>query len=158
LFSDGLKIYTTIDREMQNHAENAVRDQMQRLQSIFSKHWEEKNPWIDEKGYEIKDFLKNSIKRTRHYKTLLKNNEGDTTKVFNLLNLKKEMKVFSWDGEIDTVFSVMDSLQYYKKFLQAGFVSIEPKSGHIKAWVGGINHKYLNMITLNKGKDSLGQQ
>lgn len=156
LFSDGLKIYTTIDSKMQNYAENAVKDQMERLQSIFSKHWEEKNPWIDEKGYEIKDFLKNSIKRTRYYKALLKNNKGDTTKVFNLLNIKKEMKVFSWSGEIDTVFSTMDSLQYYKKFLQAGFVSIEPKSGHIKAWVGGINHKYFKYDHVKQGKRQPG--
>ena len=156
LFSDGLKIYTTIDSKMQNYAENAVRDQMGRLQSIFSKHWKEKNPWIDEKGYEIKDFLNNSIKRTRYYKALIRNNEGDTTKVFNILNIKKEMKVFSWDGEIDTVFSTMDSLQYYKKFLQAGFVSIEPKSGHIKAWVGGINHKYFKYDHVKQGKRQPG--
>ena len=78
LFSDGLKIYTTIDSKMQYHAENAVAEQMERLQNIFNKHWDGKNPWIDEKGYEIKDFLKNSIKRTKRYKNLLKNNNGDT--------------------------------------------------------------------------------
>ena len=156
LFSDGLKIYTTIDSKMQYHAENAVAEQMERLQNVFNKHWDGKNPWIDEKGYEIKDFLKNSIKRTKRYKNLLKNNNGDTTRVFDILNEKKVMKVFSWDQEIDTIFSVIDSLQYYKNFLQAGFISIEPKTGHIKAWVGGINHKYFKYDHVKQGKRQPG--
>lgn len=156
LFSDGLKIYTTIDSKMQHHAENAVAEQMERLQNVFNKHWDGKNPWIDEKGYEIKDFLKNSIKRTKRYKDLLKNNKGDTTRVFDILNEKKEIKVFSWDQEIDTIFSVMDSLKYYKNFLQAGFISIEPKTGHIKAWVGGINHKYFKYDHVKQGKRQPG--
>ncbi len=156
LFSDGLKIYTTINSKMQSHAENAVAEQMKRLQNVFNKHWDGKNPWIDEKGYEIKDFLKNSIKRTKRYKELLKNNNGDTTKVFDILNEKKEMKVFSWDQEIDTIFSVIDSLKYYKNFLQAGFISIEPKTGHIKAWVGGINHKYFKYDHVKQGKRQPG--
>ena len=156
LFSDGLKIYTTIDSKMQYHAENAVAEQMERLQNIFNEHWDGKNPWIDEKGYEIKDFLKNSIKRTKRYKDLLKNNNGDTTRVFDILNEKKEIKVFSWDQEIDTIFSVMDSLKYYKNFLQAGFISIEPKTGHIKAWVGGINHKYFKYDHVKQGKRQPG--
>ena len=156
LFSDGLKIYTTIDSKMQSHAENAVTEQMKRLQNVFNKHWDGKNPWIDEKGYEIKDFLKNSIKRTKRYKNLLKNNNGDTTRVFDILNEKKEMKVFGWDQEIDTIFSVIDSLKYYKNFLQAGFISIEPKTGHIKAWVGGINHKYFKYDHVKQGKRQPG--
>ncbi len=156
LFSDGLKIYTTIDSRMQEIAENAVSNQMRKLQKIFDKHWNGKNPWIDEKGFEIKDFLKNTIKRTQYYRTLLKKNDNDTTKVFHLLNKKKNMKVFSWNGEKDTVFSIMDSLKYYKNFLQAGFVSIEPKSGYIKAWVGGINHKYFKYDHVKQGRRQPG--
>jgi len=156
LFSDGLKIYTTIDSKMQEHAEKAVIEQMNRLQNIFSEHWDGRNPWIDEKGFEIKDFLKNNIQRTRYFKNLLKNNNNDTIKTFELLNKKKKMRVFSWKGEIDTTFSIMDSLKYYKKFLQAGFVSIEPKTGHIKAWVGGINHKYFKYDHVKQGKRQPG--
>ena len=156
LFSDGLKIYTTIDSRMQEIAENAVKNQMSRLQKIFNDHWNGKNPWIDEKGFEIKDFLKNTIKRTRYYKSLLKDNENDTIKVFELLNKKKNMKVFSWDGEIDTVFSIMDSLKYYKNFLQTGFISIEPKTGYIRAWVGGINHKYFKYDHVKQGRRQPG--
>jgi len=156
LFSDGLKIYTTIDSRMQEIAENAVSNQMSRLQQIFDDHWDGKNPWIDEKGFEIKDFLKNTIKRTRYYKSLLKENGNDSIKVFDLLNEKKKMKVFSWDGEIDTVFSIMDSLRYYKNFLQAGFISIEPKTGFIRAWVGGINHKFFKYDHVKQGKRQPG--
>ena len=116
LFSDGLKIHTTIDSRMQEYAENAVKDQMKRLQNIFSEHWKGRNPWIDEKGFEIEDFLENTIKRTRYFRSLLKENDNDTSFVFQKLNEKKNMRVFSWEGEIDTVFSIMDSLKYYKNF------------------------------------------
>ena len=156
LFSDGLKIYTTINSQMQAHAEKAVSDQMSRLQKIFDDHWDGKNPWIDEKGFEIKDFLKNSIKRTRYYKNLMKNNDNDTSLVFSLLNEKKEMRVFSWEGEVDTLFSTMDSLKYYKNFLQAGFISIEPKTGYIRSWVGGINHKFFKYDHVKQGKRQPG--
>lgn len=156
LFSDGLKIHTTIDSRMQEYAEDAVRDQMKRLQKIFSEHWKGKNPWIDEKGFEIEDFLENTIKRTRYFKSLLRENDNDTSFVFQKLNEKKNMKVFSWEGEIDTVFSIMDSLKYYKNFLQAGFVSIEPKTGYIRAWVGGINHKYFKYDHVKQGKRQPG--
>ena len=156
LFSDGLKIYTTINSQMQAHAEKAVSDQMSRLQKIFDDHWNGKNPWIDEKGFEIKDFLKNSIKRTRYFKNLMNNNNNETSLVFSLLNKKKEMKVFSWEGELDTLFSTMDSLKYYKNFLQAGFISIEPKTGYIRSWVGGINHKFFKYDHVKQGKRQPG--
>ena len=156
LFSDGLKIYTTINSQMQAHAEKAVSDQMSKLQKIFDDHWNGKNPWIDEKGFEIKDFLKNSIKRTRYFKNLMNNNNNDTSLVFSLLNKKKEMRVFSWEGEVDTLFSTMDSLKYYKNFLQAGFISIEPKTGYIRSWVGGINHKFFKYDHVKQGKRQPG--
>ena len=72
---------------MQTHAEKAVNDQMKKLQNIFSEHWKDSNPWIDEKGFEIKDFLNNTIKRTSYYKKLLKDNDGDTIKVFESLKV-----------------------------------------------------------------------
>ena len=156
LFSDGLKIYTTINSQMQEYAENSVKEQMKRLQGIFSEHWKGRNPWIDEKGFEIENFLENTIKRTRYFKDLLKEKENDTVAVFKKLNEKKKMRVFSWEGEIDTIFSLMDSLKYYKNFLQAGFVSIEPKSGYIRAWVGGINHKFFKYDHVKQGKRQPG--
>ena len=156
LFADGLKIYTTINSTLQQYAENAVKNQMKKLQIVFDEHWENKNPWIDEKGFEIKDFITKSIKRSNQYKFYSKKYDNDSIKIYKELKMKKNMKVFSWDGEIDTVFSALDSIKYYKKFLQSGFISIEPKTGHIKAWVGGINHKYFKYDHVKQGKRQPG--
>ena len=156
LFADGLRIYTTINSTLQQYAENAVKNQMKKLQIVFDEHWENKNPWIDEKGFEIKDFITKSIKRSNQYKFYSKKYDNDSIKIYKELKMKKNMKVFSWDGEIDTIFSALDSIKYYKKFLQSGFISIEPKTGHIKAWVGGINHKYFKYDHVKQGKRQPG--
>ena len=156
LFADGLKIYTTINSTLQKYAEKSVENQMKRLQLLFDEHWENKNPWIDEKGFEIKNFISNSIKRSNQYKFYAKKFNKDSLKIYNELKKRKKMKVFTWNGEVDTIFSAIDSLKYYKRFLQAGFISIEPKSGHIKAWVGGINHKYFKYDHVKQGKRQPG--
>ena len=156
LFADGLKIYTTINSTLQKYAEKSVENQMKKLQLTFDEHWENKNPWIDEKGFEIKNFISNSIKRSNQYKFYAKKFNNDSLKIYNELRKRKKMKVFSWNGEVDTVFSALDSLKYYKRFLQTGFVSIEPKTGHIKAWVGGINHKYFKYDHVKQGKRQPG--
>ena len=156
LFADGLKIYTTINSTLQKYAEKSVENQMKRLQLLFDEHWQNKNPWIDEKGFEIKNFISNSIKRSNQYKFYAKKFNKDSLKIYNELKKRKKMKVFSWNGEVDTIFSAIDSLKYYKRFLQAGFISIEPKSGHIKAWVGGINHKYFKYDHVLEGKRQAG--
>ena len=156
LFADGLKIYTTINSNLQRYAENSVENQMKNLQIIFNEHWENKNPWIDEKGFEIKDFISKSIKRTNQYKYYDNKYDSDSLKIYKELKKPKNMKVFSWNGEIDTVFSAIDSIKYYKRFLQSGFISIEPKTGHIKAWVGGINHKYFKYDHVKQGKRQPG--
>ncbi|MFY0626526.1 MAG: transglycosylase domain-containing protein [Reichenbachiella sp.] len=142
LFADGLKIYTTIDSRLQLYAEQAVSEQMDTLQSVFIEHLEGDAPWIDKNGNEILDFIDNAIKRTPNYKSLAKKYGDDSDSLEYWLNKPKDMKVFSWKGEIDTTFSLIDSLKYYKHFLQTGFMAMDPHSGHIKAWVGGINHKY----------------
>ena len=156
LFADGLKIYTTINSTLQKYAEKSVENQMKRLQLLFDEHWQNKNPWIDEKGFEIKNFISNSIKRSNQYKFYAKKFNKDSLKIYNELKKRKKMKVFTWNGEVDTIFSAIDSLKYYKRFLQAGFISIEPKSGHIKAWVGGINHKYFKYDHVKQGKRQPG--
>lgn len=142
LFEDGLKIYTTIDSRMQEYAENAITSHMDSLQSLFDEHWQGKNPWINEDNEEIPGFLDLVMKRTETYKSLVKTYGEDNDSVDYYLNLKKPMKVFSYRGEIDTLFSSYDSLNYYKRFLQTGFMAMDPQNGHIKAWVGGIDHKY----------------
>jgi penicillin-binding protein 1A len=158
LFEDGLKIYTTIDSRMQEYAEQAMKEHMDTLQSIFDNHWAnlKSNPWIDDNGNEIEGFIENAMKRTPQYRALVSNYGRESDSVEILLNKKKPMTVFSWDGEIDTVFSAYDSLRYYKKFLQAGFMAMDPKNGNIKAWVGGINHKYFKYDHVSQGKRQPG--
>ncbi len=146
LYTDGLKIYTTIDSRMQQHAENAVKEHLSQLQKKFYIHWKNKgNPWTDESHKEIAGFIESVAKRTERYKSLVaKFGEGhDSIQI--VMNIPRNMKVFTWENEQnekDTTLSPMDSIRYYKWFLHAGFMTMDPFSGHIKAWVGGINYKY----------------
>ena len=156
LFGDGLRIYVTIDSRIQRYAEESVTEHMTDLQKAFFKEMGKRDPWIDESFQVIPNFIENAVKRTEAYR-LLKVRYGDETDSINLrLNEKKKMRIFSWEGEIDTVMSTMDSMRYYKKFLQAGFMSMDPKTGHIKAWVGGIDHKYFKFDHVKQGKRQPG--
>lgn len=144
LVESGLKIYTTIDSRMQQYAEAAMRERMAPLQAAFEAQWKERGsePWVDDGGYEIKDYPENKIKRTALYKRLVKKYVNNPDSVAIMLHLKKRMRVFSWTGERDTLMSSMDSLRYYNRFLQAGLMAMDPQTGEVKAWVGGINHKF----------------
>lgn len=156
LFGDGLKIYVTIDSRMQRYAEEAVAEHMADLQKAFYKEMGTRDPWIDENWQVIPNFIEEAVKRTEAYR-LLKTRYGTDTDSINIkLNEKKRMKVFSWEGEKDTLMSTMDSMRYYKKFLQTGFMSMDPHSGHIKAWVGGIDHKYFKFDHVKQGKRQPG--
>ncbi len=158
LYNSGLKIYTTLDSRMQKYAEEAMTEHMGPYQDKFFDEWKKRNrnPWVDDDGREIKDFLDRRIKRSDAYKAYVERyGEGsDSLKV--MLNLKKQMRIFTWRGERDTLFSSMDSLNYYMRFLQAGFLSMDPYTGHIKAWVGGINHKYFKYDHVMQGKRQAG--
>ena len=156
LYESGLKIYTTIDTRMQRYAEEAVAEHMAILQQDFSKKWQGRNPWIDDDHREIKGFLASRIKQTDAYKYLVEKYGKDSDSVNIMLNVKKPMRIFSWKGERDTLFSSMDSLNYYKRFLNTGFMSMDPHTGEIKAWVGGINHKYCKYDHVKQGKRQPG--
>ncbi|MEQ6168069.1 transglycosylase domain-containing protein [Ekhidna sp. MALMAid0563] len=156
LFDDGLKIYTTIDSRLQQYAEEAVAEHMDTLQQIFNEHWQGENPWIDDDNNEIPEFLDMAIRRTDAYRSLRSRFGEQKDSINYYLNKKKKMRVFSWGGEIDTVFSSYDSLNYYKRFLQAGFMSMDPRTGYIKAWVGGINHQYFKFDHVKQGKRQPG--
>ena len=112
LYSDGLRIYTTIDSRLQQYAEEAVAENMKPLQERFVKHLAGREPWVDENNYVIKGFLDGSIKRTQLYRDLRSKYGEENDSIDIVLNMPKEMKIFSWDGEIDTVMSSMDSLRY----------------------------------------------
>lgn len=144
IYSDGLRIYTTIDSRMQRYAEEAVAEHLKELQGSFDKELKNKRnspfAWNINKE-EIKSILQQGMKRSDRYR-LLKKAGADDAAIEKIFNTKIPMTVFSWRGEIDTTMSPMDSIRYYKGFLQTGFMSMEPQTGYIKAWVGGISHKF----------------
>jgi penicillin-binding protein 1A len=156
LWESGLKIYTTIDSRMQQYAEEAVTEHMANLQKDFNEHWKGRNPWLDDEWREIKGFLNSRIKQTDTYKALVAKYGADSDSVKIMLNVKKPMRIFTWKGERDTLFSSMDSLNYYKRFLHTGFTAIDAKTGAVKAWVGGINHKYFKYDHVKQGKRQPG--
>lgn len=157
LYGDGLKIYTTIDSRMQRYAEESVDEHMRALQKTFYNEMGKRDPWVDGNNNIIPNFIEDAVRRTEAYR-LLKIRFGNDTDSINLkLNEKKRMNVFSWErGEIDTLMSTMDSLRYYKKFLQTGFMSMDPHTGKIKAWVGGLDHKYFKFDHVKRGKRQPG--
>ncbi|MDA0194756.1 MAG: transglycosylase domain-containing protein [Bacteroidetes bacterium] len=156
LYGDGLRVYTTIDSRIQKYAENAVKMHMDTLQMSFDEHWKGENPWRDKDGNEIENFLKNVMKRADYYKNLVSTYGENSDSVEIMLKMKKPMTVFSWNGEIDTVFSSYDSLAYYEKFLNAGFMAMDPHTGYIKAWVGGIDHKFFKFDHVKYGRRQPG--
>jgi len=144
LWNSGLKIYTTIDSHLQRYAEEAMNEHMKKLQASFTKEWARlnRNPWVDEDGHEIKDFLQRRIKHTDAYKAYAEKYGEGSDSLNIMLKHKKPMTIFTWNGERDTLFSSVDSLNYYERFLQTGIMAMDPTTGYIRAWVGGVNHKF----------------
>ena len=156
LYSDGLKIYTTLDSRMQAHAEHAVAEHLALQQKWFSAQWKGQQPWRDENGRVIPHFLETAMRRTQRYKSLMERYEGNKDSVRYYLYHKIPMTVFSWQGEKDVKMSPMDSLDYYKRYLRAGFLAVNPLNGYIKAWVGGPNYKYFKYDHVKQGKRQPG--
>lgn len=156
LYSDGLRIYTTIDSRLQKYAEEAVAEQMKELQKRFFRHWDKQNPWIDENKKEIPNFLEDAMAKSNYYKKLVIKYGKNSDSIYIVLNKPRRMKVFTYNGEKDTTFSSMDSLRYYKHFLFTGFMTFDPFKGHIKTWVGGINYKYFQFDHVIQSKRQPG--
>ena len=156
LYSDGLKIYTTIDSRIQKCAEAAVEEHMATLQKRFDQHWEGQNPWVDERNHELPGFIDSVVVKTDYYKTLKKKFGNKPVMMAKMLNRKRRIRIFTWKGEKDTSFSIIDSISYYKKFLHAGFMAMDPHTGFVKAWVGGINYKYFKYDHVKQSKRQPG--
>lgn len=156
LYEGGLKIFTTVDSKMQEYAEQAVLEHMKELQKKFNEHWKGKNPWIDEEWKEIKNFIKDESRKTDHYRKLVQKYGRGADSIDIMMNLKRDMKIFTWEKEVDTVMSSIDSLKHYKRFLQTGFAAMDPHSGQIKAWVGGISHKHFKYDHVYQSKRQPG--
>lgn len=136
LYTDGLKIYTTLDARVQQFSEKAVSEHMKNLQTTFFQHWKDRKPWGKQDN-----ILKQAMRRSKRYKSLVAAGKTEE-EIEAIFNQPIPMIVFTWDGEVEKNMSPMDSIAYYQMFLNAGFLAVRPDNGHIKAWVGGINHKY----------------
>lgn len=159
LYRDGLRIYTTIDSRMQELAEDAVSMHMKNLQKeFFKQNTEEENPtapFLELREGEIDTLLTRTAYRTERWRKMkLAGIEEEEI----LASFKKEvpMRVFSWKGEIDTIMTPMDSIRYYKHFLRASMMSMEPQTGHVKAWVGGYNYKHFQYDQVKQGRRQIG--
>lgn len=157
IFSDGLKIYVTIDSRMQQYAEEAVSEHMANLQSYFFKEQKGNKtaPFYDLDKKEIAISFERAKKRSERYRRLKKIGKS-SKEIDKIFKMKTPMKVFSWKGDRDTIMSPLDSIKYYKHFLRSGLVSIEPQTGHIKAWVGGIDNKHFKYDAVAQQKRQVG--
>ena len=142
LYTEGMKIYTTIDTRMQKYAEDAALKQMKQVQQTFNQHWGSTNPWQDERHIEIKNFIEDIAKRQPIYKYLSKKYNGNKDSINFYLNKPHTVKVFDYDkGQVEKELSTMDSIRYMVRFMHCGFVAMEPQTGHVKAWVGDIDFR-----------------
>ncbi len=135
LYTDGLKIYTTLHTGLQAHAEQAVRKRMAALQKTFDEHWKGQVPWGKDASV-----IQTAMERSPRYIQLKRAGKTDE-EISEIFKQKVPMQVFSWNGNTKKEMSPMDSLRYYQRFLNTGLVSIEPRTGYVRAWVGGIDHK-----------------
>ncbi len=147
LYKDGLRIYVTIHSRMQRYAEEAVAEHMKELQEVFYKHinnkWRKGSPFdptLSQK--DVEKIMYNSMRRSARWADMRRSGKSEEEILDVFKNKKFKMRVFSWYGDIDTVMTPYDSILYYKKILRAGLVSIEPQTGYIRAYVGGINYNY----------------
>lgn len=158
LYTDGLKIYTTLDSRMQQYAEDAVTEHLKELQGYFFKEKKgaKKDPYTFRLTQEqVDEILGRAMRLSDRYRIMKKAGatEAEIKKAFDT---PEEMSVFSWEGEKDTIMTPMDSIRYYKFFLRAGFMSMDPRSGHVKAYVGGPNYHYFQYDMAMVGRRQVG--
>jgi penicillin-binding protein 1A len=136
IYTDGLKIYTTIDSRMQAYAEQAVEQQMTEVQKLFFAHWGRQLPWEGKEGV-----IEDAIHRSERYQRMKEDGMSEKD-IMVALQKKIPTRKFNWKGEEDVVMSPLDSIKHHIQFLNAGFVAMEPRTGKLKAWVGGINYDF----------------
>lgn len=158
IYKDGLKVYTTINYRMQVHAENAVANYIgKELQPLFFKHWKgvKNAPFYLLSQNEITNLMNGAMKRSTRYATLSNSGMSHDKILVNFMTPTK-MRVFSWQGEKDTIMSPWDSIKYYKMHLLAGLMAVEPSTGKVKAYVGGINYKHFQYDHVIMSKRQVG--
>jgi len=157
IYRDGLKIYVSLDSRMQKYAEEAMEEHMSNLQRVFYK--QQKNnktaPFYDLTKQQIKATMLSAMKRSDRWRRMKKAGKSEKERLESF-QIETEMKIFSWKGDIDTIMTPYDSIRYNKEILQSGVLSIDPQTGHVKAWVGGINYKHFQYDHVKQGKRQVG--
>ena len=159
LYSGGLKIYTTINAEMQQNAEEAVQEHLSNYQRIFDIIKEDRKygPFYfdNDPAGNVKRIVDRAMKNTQRYRGM-KRRGASQDSIQRAFNTPIPMTVFTWNGDKDTVLSPRDSIVYYKGLYQVGMMSVEPQSGHVKAWVGGNDYQYFKYDHVKQGKRQVG--
>ena len=157
IYADGLKVYLTIDSRMQKYAEEAVKAHISNLQSYFNTEQKsnETAPFYDLEPEQIEMILTRAKKNSDRWREMKKLDTPEKEIEASFLR-KRKMKIFSWKGDRDTIMTPADSIKYYKYFLHSGLMSMEPQTGHIKAWVGGINNKHFKYDHVEQGRRQVG--
>ncbi len=135
IFNDGLKIYTTIDSRLQKYAEEAMEEHMSKIQAVFDNSWRGQKPWVDDK------FITEAMMASPRYK-LMEDEGMSSSQILKVFNTPIECTVFSWKGDVTKRMTPLDSIKYYFCMLNIGFMAMDPKTGNIKAWIGGNDFKY----------------
>ena len=157
LYVDGLKIYTTINSKMQKYAEESVEEHMINLQKEFFIQSDTLStaPFLDLEEEEEETIMKRAMRRSERWrKSRLAGMSNE--EIEESFTKPTDMTVFSWNGDIDTIMSPIDSIRYYKHFLRAGMMSMNPKNGHVMAWVGGINYRHFQYDHVMLSKRQIG--
>lgn len=157
IYSDGLKVFVTIDSKMQEYAEAAVDAHMPRLQAEFDKQ-NKKNktaPFRDITEEETEGIIKSAMRRSVRWKELEAQGKSKE-EIIASFDKETKMSIFSWGGTIDTLMTPRDSIRYYKRFLRASLMSMTPQTGEVKAWVGGIDYKHFKYDMVKTGKRQIG--
>jgi penicillin-binding protein 1A len=162
LYQDGLRVYTTIDSRMQTYAEEAMEEHMPEIQTLFSKQkgqdkgWGERGPYSSKLSKDdVERILHQSMLRSERYRSMYVAG-ASKEEIEKSFNEPTDMTVFSWHGERDTVMTPMDSIRYYKYYLSSGFMSVEPATGYVRAYVGGLNYKYFKYDHVTVAKRQVG--
>ncbi len=160
LYGDGLKVYTTIDSRMQQYAEDAVQQHMPRLQAEFDNQNTPKRnptaPFLELDSQEIEALMKRGMRQSERWRHLKYDLKKSNKEIIASFDKAIPMTIFSWKGNIDTIMKPIDSMRYYKSFLHTGMMSMDPQTGHVKAWVGGINMKHFQYDHVKQGKRQVG--
>ncbi len=157
IYRDGLKIYTSIDSKMQRYAEEAVTEHLSNLQEEFflQNKTNKTAPFLKLNQGEIESILNRAMKNSERWRQMKEQGKSEAD-ILASFNKKTDMRIFTWKGERDTIMTPRDSIIYYKHFLQTGLMAMEPQTGNIKAWVGGINYKHFQYDHVAQGARQVG--